>query len=216
MSSLATPRANPPPWRLAGLRYHPLGWHWRRHFGCRVWKVSLDGGFTCPNVDGAAGTSGCRYCNIAAFSPSRRQNLNAAVGTTPPPDLTVQFDEGTRQIRSRGVAARFVAYFQPATNTHAPADRLQTLYESALSLPGVVGLAISTRPDCLEDDVLDLLADLARRTSLTLEIGLQSAHEESLAWLRRGHDFACFQRAVERCAARGGSPGGPQSARFAF
>jgi hypothetical protein len=106
-------------------------------------------------------------------------------------------------LRERRGATRFIAYFQPATNTHDRVERLRALYESALALPGVVGLAIGTRPDCLPDPVVDLLAELSQRVWLILEIGLQSAHDASLAWLGRGHDFACFADAVRRCHAKG-------------
>jgi radical SAM protein (TIGR01212 family) len=156
--------------------------------------VSLDGGFTCPNVDGTVGAGGCRFCSIPSFSPSRRRE---------PRELAVQFEEGTRRLRRHDPSTRWIAYFQPATNTHDRVERLRGLYESALALPDVVGLAIGTRPDCLPEPVLDLLSELSQRTWLSLEIGLQSAHDASLAWLRRGHDFACFEDAVQRCHRRG-------------
>ena len=181
-------------WRNAGLRYHSLGWFLRRKFGCRVWKVSLDAGFTCPNVDGAVGTGGCIFCNIRSFSPSRRLAI---------PSLARQIEEGVRRLRRRNGPDRFLAYFQPATNTYAPVDRLRAVYEEALAHPLVVGLAVGTRPDCVSDDVLDLLAELASRTWVVIEYGLQTIHDKSLAWLHRGHTYAAFQDAAERTRRRG-------------
>jgi uncharacterized protein len=186
---------NPSPdWRNAGLRYHSLGWFLRRKFGCRVWKVSLDAGFACPNVDGAVGTGGCVFCNVRSFSPSRRLGI---------PSISGQIEEGVRRLRRENGPERFLAYFQPATNTYAPVDRLRAVFEEALSHPLVVGLAVGTRPDCVSDEVLDLLADLASRTWVVIEYGLQTIHDKSLAWLNRGHTYAAFQDAAERTRRRG-------------
>ena len=190
----------PPPgresadWRAAGLRYHRLSWFFRRKFGRRVWKISVDGGLGCPNVRGPTGAVGCVFCNVLSFSPSRRG---------PPRSITEQLADGARHLHQRYAADRFVAYFQPGTNTYAPVERLRAMYEEALAHPQVVGLAIGTRPDCVPDDVLDLLAEIAQRTWLVIEYGLQSVHERSLVWLRRGHDFAAFFDAVDRSHRRG-------------
>ena len=126
------------------------------HYFCatvrlRVWKLSLDAGFGCPNRDGTLGRGGCVFCDPAAFSPSRR---------LPAGSIARQIDAGIERLRGRRDAERFLAYFQPATNTYAPVDRLRAVYEEALAHPAVVGLAIGTRPDCVGDDVLDLLAEL--------------------------------------------------------
>ncbi len=185
--------APPPSWRAAGHLYHSLNWYFRATFGRRVWKVSVDGGFSCPNRDGTVGTGGCIFCNIASFSPSRRLDL---------PSITAQIEEGIRR-RRRGPADRFVAYFQPGTNTYASTARLRAVYEEALAHPEVVGLAIGTRPDCAADEVLDLLAELARRTWVGVEYGLQSIHERSLRWLNRGHDYGAFADVIARSHARG-------------
>jgi radical SAM protein (TIGR01212 family) len=181
-------------WRSAGLRYHSLGWFLRQKFGCRVWKVSVDAGFTCPNVDGAVGTGGCVFCNIRSFSPSRRLEI---------PSITGQIEEGVRRVRRKDGPERFLAYFQPASNTYAPVERLRAVYEEALSHPLVVGLTIGTRPDCVSDGVLDLAAELASRTWIVMEYGLQTIHEKSLAWLNRGHTYAAFQDAAQRTRRRG-------------
>jgi len=188
------PRTPLPAWRAAGHLYHSLNWFFHATFGRRVWKVSVDGGFSCPNRDGSVGTAGCIFCNIDSFSPSRRLHLRS---------ITAQIEEGIRRRRRRGQADRFVAYFQPGTNTYASLARLRAVYEEALAHPDVVGLAIGTRPDCAADEVLDLLAELSRRTWVGIEYGLQSIHERSLRWLNRGHDYGAFADAITRSHARG-------------
>ena len=196
MASTSFPRSewDAAEWRAAGLRYHSLGWFLRRKFGHRVWKISVDAGFRCPNVDDAAGTGGCIFCNVRSFSPSRRGRVSS---------ITTQIDDAARHLRRRNGAEHFIAYFQPATNTYAPVERLRAVYQEALVHPQVVGLAIGTRPDCVPEDVLDLLAELAGRTWLVVEYGLQSVHDRSLAWIGRGHDYAAFLDAVERSRRRG-------------
>ena len=176
------------------MRYHTLNWFLRHRFGGRVAKVSVDGGFTCPNVDGTVGHGGCIFCNIRSFSPSRRwEGLS----------ITAQIDESVRRLRKPRGPERFLAYFQPATNTYGSVSRLRAAFEEAIAHPDVVGLAIGTRPDCAPDDVLDLLADLAKRIWLCVEYGLQSIHEPSLAWLNRGHGHRAFVDAAARTQQRG-------------
>lgn len=159
-----------------------------------MWKISVDAGLGCPNVDGTLATGGCIFCNVRSFSPSRRLNVASMTG---------QIDEGIRRIQRRHDVRQFVAYFQPATNTHGPLARLQALWEEALRHPLVVGLIVGTRPDSVPDNVLDQLADLSRRTWLSVEYGLQTIHEPSLDWLRRGHGYGAFLDAVERSRRRG-------------
>ncbi len=183
-----------PAWRAAGLRYFALNFHLRQRFGERVQKVSLNGGFTCPNVDGTVAVGGCVFCDNRSFSPSRR---------VPRAELRAQLDDGIRRLKWRYDVDRFIAYFQPATNTYAPVERLRGLYEEALSHPQVVGLAIGTRPDCVPNDVLDLLQELAAGTYLSLELGLQTIHDRTLDWMNRGHHHDAFLDAVERCRGRG-------------
>ena len=153
----------------------------------------MDGDFGCPNRDGTLATGGCVYCDPESFSPSRRLKLSS---------ITAQLDEGIRRLSSRYSAQGFVAYFQPATNTYGPMSRLKSVFEEALSHPKVVGLAIGTRPDCVSDDVLDLLADLSSRTYLTVEYGLQSIHNRSLDWINRGHNYEAFLDAYKRSRQR--------------
>jgi radical SAM protein (TIGR01212 family) len=181
-------------WRGAGLRYYAYNFHLRRRFGHRVQKVSVDAGFTCPNVDGTVAIGGCTFCDNRSFSPSRR---------LPRQSITGQIDEGIRRLKRRYDCDRFFAYFQPATNTYAPVERLRVVYEEALAHEKVVGLAIGTRPDCVPDDVLELLTELAGRTYLSVEYGLQTMHDRSLEWMNRGHGHAAFVDAMERSRGRG-------------
>src|SRR5579859_6200759 len=139
-----------PAWRAAGLRYHAYNFFLRRKFGQRVQKVSIDAGFTCPNVDGTVAVGGCTFCDNRSFSPSRRTRRQP---------IADQIDEGIRRLRFRYNADQFLAYFQPATNTYAPVETLRPLYEAALAHPLVVGMALGTRPDCVPEPVLDLLAE---------------------------------------------------------
>jgi len=181
-------------WREAGLAYFSRGHFFRQRFGARVWKVSVDGGFGCPNRDGTLGTGGCVFCDPASFSPSRRQARRT---------VREQIDEGATRLQTRCGARRFVAYFQPGTNTYAPVERLDGLYTEALSSPQVVGLIVGTRPDSADDEALALLERLARRTWVGVEYGLQSIHDRSLQWMNRGHDYAAFLDAYQRSRGRG-------------
>ena len=180
-------------WRAAGLRYYQYNYFLRQTFGQPIKKISLDAGFTCPNVDGSVATGGCTFCDNRSFSPSRR---------LPRQTIAEQLDEGIRRVSLRFRARQFLAYFQPATNTYAPVERLSSVYRQALADPRVVGLAIGTRPDCVPDEVLDLLAELAAGTYLSVEYGLQTIHDRSLAWMNRGHGVAAFYDAVERSRGR--------------
>jgi radical SAM protein (TIGR01212 family) len=182
-------------WREAGLPYFGSGFALRQRFGKRVQKVSIDAGFTCPNVDGNITTGGCMFCDNRSFSPSRRH---------PRADIRGQIDQSIARMRLRYRNCHdFLAYFQPATNTYAPVDRLRRLYEEALAHPQVVGLVIGTRPDCVPNDVLDVLSELASRTYLSVEYGMQSMHDRSLDWMNRGHHHDAMQDAVERSRGRG-------------
>lgn len=181
-------------WRAAGFRYFSYNFFLRQRFGQRIQKVSVDAGFTCPNVDGTVAVGGCVFCDNRSFSPSRR---------LPRGTISGQIDEGIRRLAKRYTARRFMAYFQPATNTYAPVARLEQLYREALAHPDVVGLAIGTRPDCVGDAVLELLSEIASQTYLSVEYGLQTIHDRSLIWMNRGHNHAAFLDAIERSRGRG-------------
>ncbi len=180
-------------WRGSGLRYFSYSYFLRQAYGRRIQKVSVDAGFTCPNVDGTVAVGGCTFCDNRSFSPSRRLPRQA---------IRDQIEEGIRRLKRRYDCDRFTAYFQPATNTYAPVDRLRTVYESALSHPQVVGLAIGTRPDCVPDEVLDLLQEFGQRTTLSVEYGMQTIHNRSLDWMNRGHHHDAFLDAMERSQGR--------------
>ncbi|QDS98702.1 TIGR01212 family radical SAM protein [Adhaeretor mobilis] len=184
-----------PTWRAAGLRYYSLNHYLRGQFGERVQKVSLDAGFTCPNVDGTVAKGGCTFCDNRSFSPSRRLPRAGIYG---------QIEQSIDRMKNRYKNCKsFIAYFQPATNTYAPVERLRGLYEDALTHPQVVGMAIGTRSDCVPDDVLDLLEEFAGRTNLSIEYGMQTMHDRSLEWMNRGENHASFLDAVERSRGRG-------------
>jgi radical SAM protein (TIGR01212 family) len=187
-------------WRTAGLRYFSYKFFLRNQFGLRVQRVSVDGGFTCPNVDGKVAHGGCTFCDNRSFSPSRR------LPVVPGPRRSVadQLAEGIRRLQRRYTdCEQFIAYFQPATNTYAPVDRLRSLYDQALAHPQVIGLAIGTRPDCVPNAVLDLLSELAERTFLSVEYGMQTIHARSLDWMNRGHYHDAMVDAVARSRGRG-------------
>jgi radical SAM protein (TIGR01212 family) len=181
-------------WQQSGLRYYAYNFFLKQHFGTRVQKVSIDAGFTCPNVDGTVTTGGCTFCDNRSFSPSRRVPRQAILD---------QINDGIRRLKIRYRCNHFMAYFQPATNTYAPVERLRGLYEAAVSHPQVVGLAIGTRPDCVPDEVLDLLSELAEGRYLSLELGMQTVHDRSLDWMNRGHHHDAMIEAMERCRGRG-------------
>ncbi len=181
-------------WRSDGLRYFGYSYYLKNIFGFRVQRVSIDAGFTCPNVDGTVATGGCTFCDNRSFSPSRR---------LPRQDILDQMNEGMSRIKRRYKCKHFMAYFQPATNTYAPVDVLRPLYEKAISHPDVVALAIGTRQDCVPDDVLDLLEEFGQRVPLTVEYGLQTIHDKSLRWMNRGDDHNSFVDAMERSLGRG-------------
>ncbi|MEQ8791680.1 MAG: TIGR01212 family radical SAM protein [Pirellulaceae bacterium] len=181
-------------WRAEGMRYFACNFFLRRKFGRRVQKVSVDAGFTCPNVDGTVALGGCTFCDNRSFSPSRRLPRQGIAG---------QIDEGIRRIKLRYKADDFLAYFQPATNTYAPPEKLRRVYQEALAHPKVVGLSIGTRPDCVPDPVLHLLEELADRTYLSVEFGMQTIHDRSLDWMNRGHHHDAFLDALARSAGGG-------------
>jgi len=168
-------------------RYRKLGAFLSDTFGEKVYKIGVYGGFTCPNRDGSKGSGGCLYCNPASSAP---------VNYVPGMSVTEQLAVGCRYLGRRHGSRRFIAYFQDYSTTYADVDRLEALYREALASPGIVGLALCTRPDCLSAEILDLLATLNRETFLWVELGLQSAHEATLAFLNRCHSVADSRRAI--------------------
>lgn len=175
-------------------RYQSFSDELKRRFGCRVQRLSVDAGFTCPNRDGSVGTSGCIFCG---------GNGSGSFGIVPGLSVTAQLERSKEVMVRKYKAARFLAYFQSYSNTYAPVQRLRALYDEALAVPEVVGLVVGTRPDCLPPETVELLADYAGRTYFWLELGLQSPLDRTLERIGRGHDLACFTAAVARCQARG-------------
>lgn len=153
-----------------------------------MYKVNVDAGFTCPNRDGSVAVGGCIYCNNDSFRPSACDSLLS---------VSEQVKRGIPYLKARYGADKFIVYFQPYTNTYAAVSVLERLYREALEQPGVVGLAIGTRPDCVDKDKLSLLRELARDYFILVEYGLQSIYDRTLSFINRGHDYACFKNAVE-------------------
>lgn len=175
-------------------RYNDFNTYLRDIFGCRVQKITIDAGFSCPNRDGKITTGGCIYCNDrGSGSGARARGLS----------ITEQIVQGKEALAKRYKAKKFIAYFQAFSNTYAPIDRLKSLYEEALAVDDVVGLSIGTRPDCVDEPILALLQQYGINTLVWIEYGLQSAHDATLALINRGHDFKCFAQAVDATRNRG-------------
>lgn len=176
-------------------RYNSYVGYFKKVYGQRLQKVVVDGGFTCPNRDGSISTGGCTYCDNAAFHPGY---------STPNIPIKVQIDEGIKfhRVRYRN-AERFLAYFQPYSNTYAPLERLKVLYEEALSHPDVAGIVIGTRPDCVDEEKLDYLASLAEDHIVIVEYGIESCYDRTLERINRGHTFSQARKALEMTAERG-------------
>lgn len=178
---------------MKGHLYRDYNTYLRGLFGCRVQKISLDAGFTCPNRDGTKGSGGCVYCNTKGSGTGASGFRKS---------ITEQLEQGKSFLGKRYKAKKFIAYFQSFTNTYAPLDRLRTIYEEALAVQDVVGLSIGTRPDCVSEEVLDYLGDLGGRHFLWLEFGLQSSNDSTLKRINRGHSVRAFEDAVKRTNQR--------------
>ena len=176
-------------------RYNAWNDRIKSRFGGRVQKVSVEAGFTCPNRDGTRGEGGCTFCNTAGFTPGYLDRRDA---------ITTQIDTGLGFLRRRYPETRhFIAYFQSYTNTYGEFNRLRASYEEALDHPDISGIAIGTRPDCLPDEVLAYLAELAGQHIVELEIGIESCDDNALRRVNRGHDFATSVEAIRRAAEHG-------------
>lgn len=175
------------------LRINSYGNYLRRRFGCRISKVNVDAGFTCPNRDGSKGVGGCIYCNNVSFSP---KDTKAVI------PMEEQMAHGMAYHRQRLSSDKFIVYFQKYTNTYASVDLLADLYHRALSHPDVIGISVGTRPDSLTDEALELLTDIARTHYVCLELGLQSMDDAILSRINRGHTLQDFINTVNRVAGR--------------
>jgi len=171
-----------------GKRYYSFNSYLKQTFGEKVYKISLNGGFTCPNRDGTLGTRGCIFCREGGsgdFAP------DAAL------PIGEQIEEGIRMIRQKTDASKYIAYFQAFTNTYAPYEKLHSLFYDAILRQEIVGLAVGTRPDCLPPDVLELLDELNQIKPVFVELGLQTIHEKTAQFIRRGYPLSCFEQAVK-------------------
>ena len=163
--------------------------HYREKFGCKVYKLSLDGGFTCPNRDGTLGTRGCIFCGgdgSGAFAERCCESI------------AVQLERAKLRVQDKNKGGKYIAYFQSFTNTYGPAEKLRELYTQAIEPEYIVGLAIGTRPDCLGDDVIRLLAEINAVKPVSIELGLQTVYEETAAYIRRGYSTELYFDAVRR------------------
>ena len=175
-------------------RYNAFSEELKRVFGCRVQRLSVDAGFTCPNRDGSVGVDGCIFCGGKG---------SGSFGILHGAGVAGQLEHAKEVMVRKYKAALFIAYFQSYSNTYAPVEQLRKLYDEALAVPDVVGLIVGTRPDCLPEETLDLLASYAERCYFWLELGLQSPLDRTLAAIGRGHDLASFTAAVAGCRKRG-------------
>ncbi|MBP3344137.1 MAG: TIGR01212 family radical SAM protein [Bacteroidales bacterium] len=176
-------------------RYNSFTGYFREKYGCRLQKIVIDAGFTCPNRDGRVGTGGCTYCNNAAFHPNY---------STPDKPVLQQIEEGIEFHKGRYRNTHdYLAYFQSFSNTYAPLEVLREFYGQALEHPSVRGIVVGTRPDCIDDEKLDYFQALSKDKVVIIEYGIESCYDKTLRRINRGHDFAAAVRAVEATAARG-------------
>ena len=173
--------------------YTQLNKYLRDRFGCRVQKITVDAGLTCPNRDGTISTGGCIYCN----------DRGSGTGLANQMCIKEQLISGKERLFRRYKAKKFLAYFQAHTNTYASLQHLKSLYDEALSVPGIVGLCIGTRPDCVSDEILDLLQSYNKKYLIWIEYGLQSIHDETLMRINRGHNSQSFTNAITATKSRG-------------
>lgn len=171
------------------MEYYSLNQYLQDTFGEKVYKIALDGGFTCPNRDGTLGSRGCIFCSgtgSGEFAGNRRDSI------------TVQIEKGKELLKEKAKSGKYIAYFQAFTNTYAPAARLRELYEEAISHPDIAALSIATRPDCLPEDVLTLIQEMNRKKPVWVELGLQTIHERTARYIRRGYPLPVYDEAVEK------------------
>ena len=180
-------------------RYNDYGSWLKRQFPYYMQKIMVDAGFTCPNRDGDKGTGGCIYCNNRSFSPSYCDATQT---------IAQQIEKGKAFFGRKNHHTRYLVYFQSYSNTYGNLETLRKKYEEALSVEDVVGIIIGTRPDCVNDEILDYLKGLSRQVFVTIEYGIESVNDSTLRIINRQHDFACTRRAIEETASRGIYTGG--------
>ena len=175
-------------------RYNTLDGFFKRKFGCKIAKITLNGGFSCPNRDGTKSQGGCIYCS---------EKLSGDFAGNPSDSIRMQMDEGIMRISSKWKNVKYMPYFQAGTNTYAPTEQLKTLYEEALSYENTVGLSVATRPDCISDETLEYLSDVNKRTFLTVELGLQSVFDTTGDIINRHTTYAEFLHCYNRLTDKG-------------
>lgn len=180
-------------YKIENKRYHTWNYYLRDKFGTKVFKVSINAGFTCPNIDGSISYGGCAYCS---------KDGSGDFAGNPRDNLVKQFKDIKEMMEKKWPQAKYIGYFQAFTNTYAPLEVLKDKYETILDQDGVVGLSISTRPDCIDDDLLDYLAQLNTRTNLWVELGLQTVHDQTSNIINRGHGLDVFVDCVNRLRSR--------------
>ena len=168
--------------------YRTLNEHYREKFGCKVYKLSIDGGFTCPNRDGTVGYGGCIFCGGEGSGEFAEKGC----------DITAQLENAKKRVSAKNKGGKYIAYFQSFTNTYAPVTHLRKLYLEAIAAEDIVGLAIGTRPDCLGDDVIALLSAINAIKPVSVELGLQTVHPDSIRYIRRGYNNEVYFDAVRR------------------
>ena len=171
------------------MKYYSLNDYLQDTFGEKVYKIALDGGFTCPNRDGTKGTGGCIFCSGAG---------SGEFAGSPEDSVTVQIEKGKELLEGKIKNGKYIAYFQAYTNTYAPPEKLRQLYGEAISHPDIAALSIATRPDCLPGEVLLLLGEMNRRKPVWVELGLQTIHERTAEYIRRGYPLAAYDEAVKK------------------
>lgn len=175
-------------------RYNQYSAHLKDKFGAKVYKITLDAGFSCPNRDGTISTGGCIFCDEGgSFSQAHSNTLS----------IEEQIETGIKTLSERFKAKKFMSYFQAYSNTYKPVKELEKIYKSALNHKDIVGISIGTRPDCVDDEKLDLISSFKEDYYTWIEYGLQSIHDKTLKKINRGHDFDCFLRAYEKSKGRG-------------
>ena len=181
-------------------RFNSYSNYFRKEFGERIQKLSIDAGFTCPNRDGSERVGGCTFCNNKAFNPSY---------CLPEKSVTQQINEGIEFHRVRyKKTSRYIAYFQAYTNTYAPIDHLRKTYDEAIAHPDIIGIVVGTRPDCVNDEILEYFKELSRKCYLIIEYGIESTYNKTLERINRGHTFEQSVKAIEQTAMCGIKTGG--------
>ncbi len=176
------------------VEYYSLNQYMKDTFGCKVYRIAINGGFTCPNRDGSIGTGGCLFCS---------EGGSGDFAQDPGLSITEQIEKGKERVSAKIQNGKYIAYFQAFTNTYAPVERLRKLYTEALDHPDIVALSIATRPDCLPNDVLDLLKELNQVKPIWVELGLQTIHERTAGYIRRGYPLSVYDQAVKELQKRG-------------